>query len=963
TPARQFEPNDLIGEAVGGYLIESFLGPTETGPVYQGRRPGADGPRAVKVIIPALTQDSAFRRRFHERKQAMQALVHPHIVSIEAIGEDNGLCYVAVEWLPDGTLRNLMQRRGSAAWSLPMGLDLVRQAADALSFAHKQGFVHGSIKPNNLVVVRRTDGQSGYTLKVTDFGLAALLMEQEGALEDIWGDSLIYALSPERCRGQEIDGRSDQYALGVIIYELATGSVPFEAKTLDSAVFRHVYTAPVPPRDIIPELPATLEAITLRCLAKLPDERFRDASDLATALQDLLRSPAMAPKLSFTPQPTRNGAVGERPSGPVIPRVQALDQYGRALATHDLTGDGLTVGRDPRNMIVLDGETIEPSHLEMDWDGSAILVTSLAATATVVIGDAPLRPRETRVWHWDEPMRLGPFWLRVEPVPLSSASAAAGATPSSAFGPSTADLAPGGPAPVVIALPSPGGPAPSGRSVTIPPEPSLAPAAPESAAPVELLTERIGIILDQEALTLTPGRPATFRMTLLNLGSIVDHFKVVAEGVPESWIVGQAPQVQLNPGAKDLVILNILVPQVPESLAQEYPVTIRVRSRENPRESNTADALWTVLPFAISSFDLRPKKRRRLLKGLYRVQVNNQGNAPVTYNLSANDEEEALGFIFGNDQMNLAPGGVGRTDLQVRPNQMRWFGQPVQHRFAVLAKPASQGETHNSSAQLVQRVFFSRWLLALLFVGLLLGLALAWFLYLPKIVTLTTVPAPEKLVAGNPFAVRWSVTNGPIVELRVNQTPMPVAPGSSSRFLPGYQSPPVIELLARNQLLGRDSSSLNVSLIAPSPTFTNTPTPVPTRTPEPPTPIPPPTLAPTEPPTPTVPSPTPTITPTPTSQALCQVNGTLTLTGTGPPKTAVVVYFDGRPVGGGLTDSVGRFVIVLGRFREVPGRHPLTVEVRDTHQVLLFITCIVPTPVPLETNTPTATSATPSPQR
>ncbi len=957
TPARQFEPLDLIGESVGGYRLETFLGPTETGPVYQGRQAGADGPRAVKVIIPSLTQDPGFRRRFHERKDAILSLRHAHIVGVEAIGEDAGLCYVALEWLPDGSLRNLMQRRGSASWSLPMALDLVRQAAEALSFAHRQGFVHGSVKPNNLVLARRAGGQSGYALKVADFGLSALLMEQEGAMGEIWGNSLIYALSPERCRGLQIDGRSDQYALGVILYEIATGSVPFEAKTLDAAVFRHVYTAPVPPRDIAPELPANLEAIVLRCLAKSPDERFRDASDLATALQDLLRSPALAPKLAFAPQPARNGA-GDHPSGPVIPRVQALDQYGRALATRNLTGDGLTVGRNPRNAIVLDGDAVEPSHLEMDWDGSAILVTCLAASATVMLGDAALRPRETRVWRWDEPIRLGPFWLRVEPVPLGSPSAppALPAPAAEAFA-----AAPGAPAPVVISLPSSAAPPAAGRAVTIPlaPEPGAAPPAPADLAPAEALTERIGVILDQESLTLTPGRPATFRMTLLNLGSIVDHFRVTAEGVPESWIVGQAPQVQLNPGARDLVTLNVLVPQAPESLAQEYPVTIRARSRENPRESNTAEALWTVLPFSSSSFDLRPKKRSRLFKGLYRVHLSNQGNAPATYSLSANDEEEALGFLFGDDRMTLAPGAVGRTELQVRPNQTRWFGQPAQHRFAVLAKPAGQGEAHTSSAQLAQLVFFPRWLLLLLLCGLLLGLALAWFLYLPKIVNLATVP--QVPVAGDPFAVSWSVTNGPILELRVNQTPVPFPTGASSHILPGYQSPPQIELLARNQVLGRDSAAINVSLIAPSPTFTSTPTQAPTLTPEPPTAIPPPTLAPTEPPTPTVPSPTPSITPTPTSQALCQVNGTLTLSGSGPPKTAVVAYFDGRPVGGGLTDSAGRFGILLGRFREQPGRHPLTVEVRDTHDVLLAITCIIPTPVPLETETPTATAATPSP--
>ncbi|NTV63239.1 MAG: protein kinase, partial [Oscillochloris sp.] len=971
-PARQFEPPELIGQTVGGYLLESFLGATETGPVYQGRRPSADGPRAVKVIIPGLVQDDNFRRRFHERKQAIKTLVHPHIVTIEAIGEDNGLCYVAVEWLPDGTLRNLMQRRGSAAWSLPQALDLIRQAAEALSFAHKQGFIHGSIKPNNLLLVHRGGGPNNYLLKVTDFGLSGLLMERDGALDEIWGDSLIYTLSPERCRGQELDGRSDQYALGVILYELATGSVPFDAKTLDTAVFRHVYTTPVPPRDMLPELPITLEAIILRCLAKLPAERFADATDLAVALQDLLRNPVMLPKVSLAqqtaPRSVVAGTTPERLAGPVIPRVQALDQYGRALATSDLTGDGLNIGRDPGNRLVLDGEAIEPFHLEMDWDGSAILVTNVSKAAPVMMGEATLRPRETLAWKCEEPMRLSTFWLRAELVPLSTVNAAAPvASSSAAFAPESDPLSgSAGAGPVVIGLPGASAPTRTSQAITVPTEPTMIANSASSAATAsppadENLTERIGIILEAETLTLTPGRPAIFRMTLLNLGSIVDHFTVSAEGVPAEWITGPAAQVQLNPGNKEPVALNVLVPQVPESLAKEYPVIIRARSRENARESNIADALWTVLPFTSSTFDLRPKKRRCLIKAKYRIQLQNQGNAQAIYSLSASDEEETLDYQFANEQLTLEPAAIGRTELLVRPRQSLWFGQSAQHRFTVVAKPSGQGDTHNSLAQLSQNVFFPRWLLMLMLLGVLVALVGFWFSYRPKITSLSTVP--QVPVAGHSFAVMWQVTNGPIIELLVNKTPVNVPPNANSRMLPtSYMSPPQVELVARNRLFGWANKSIDVSLQAPTRTPTNTrvpPTPTPTFTPAPTvTPIPSATM----PPTPTVPSPTPTVTPTPTSQTLCAVDGTLTLTGSGPPKTAIVAYFAGRPVGGGLTDNLGRYTIVLGRFHEQPGRHRLTVEVRDTHEVLYAIMCVVPTPVPLETNTPSPTRpVTPAP--
>src|SRR5205085_9024672 len=151
----------------------------------------------------------------------------------------------------------------------------------------------------------------------------------------------------------------------------------------------------------------------------------------------------------------------------------------------------------------------------------------------------------------------------------------------------------------------------------------IAPTVMFASAPVELLTDRIGIVLDQPTLTITPGRVATFRLTLANLSNLVDHLTVTVEQVLPGWVSGPPPVLQLNPGAQGLITLNINVPQLPESRAGTYPITIRARSRENPHQSNTIQALWTVLSFESSVFDLKPKRIRRRLRGTFRLVVRN----------------------------------------------------------------------------------------------------------------------------------------------------------------------------------------------------------------------------------------------------------------------------------------------------------------------------------------------------
>jgi hypothetical protein len=153
-------------------------------------------------------------------------------------------------------------------------------------------------------------------------------------------------------------------------------------------------------------------------------------------------------------------------------------------------------------------------------------------------------------------------------------------------------------------------------------------------------SKRIRVALDRPALSLTPGQPAVFSITLNNGGRTVDHYSIEVEGVPEGWVKAPPQAPQLNPGQRATVPLTVSVPRNSDSLAGEYPVTIRARSRENPGEAGSALASWTVLPFAQSLLTLTPSRVRAWRKAQIRATLRNQGNAAARYSLTGADEEQ-----------------------------------------------------------------------------------------------------------------------------------------------------------------------------------------------------------------------------------------------------------------------------------------------------------------------------------
>ncbi len=277
---------NLVGKTLGKYRLVEKLGQGGMAQVYKAYQPDLDRYVAIKILHPHLTGDEDFAARFRQEARAIAALEHPHIVRVYDFDTDGDMAFLVMEHLEGASLKSLLHDLDCREER--MDLEEVERImgalADALDHAHRQGVVHRDVKPSNVFITA-----SGRPV-LTDFGIArmvdtATITESGGTL-----GTPAY-MSPEQGRGESGDARSDIYALGVLLYQLCVGRVPFDADTPYAIILKHI-TAPLPPpRSIRPELPEPVERVILKSLAKEPDDRFQTAGDMGRALSAALGAP------------------------------------------------------------------------------------------------------------------------------------------------------------------------------------------------------------------------------------------------------------------------------------------------------------------------------------------------------------------------------------------------------------------------------------------------------------------------------------------------------------------------------------------------------------------------------------------------------------------------------------------------------------------------------------------------
>src|SRR5215472_13169138 len=296
---------DWVGQTIGQYRIEAPLDAGGMGQVFRGTHTYLNRPAAIKIMHQHLASNQTFRTRFLQEARASAALKHPNIIEIHDFGEQNDLLYLVMELITGGSLRSLLRQSGELR-PLTLGLDLVRQAAEGLASAHASGMVHRDVKPDNFLLTRLNEPAKHYQIKITDFGIARLAEGDHVSMTNAPIGTIAY-MSPEQCRGETVDGRSDLYSLGVVLYEVVTGSLPFQINNYHDGLYKHLNMEPPSPRLMRPDLPTSIEEIILRCLAKQPAQRFPSCRDLAQVLARLNTAPditMMTMPTTLQPHPT-----------------------------------------------------------------------------------------------------------------------------------------------------------------------------------------------------------------------------------------------------------------------------------------------------------------------------------------------------------------------------------------------------------------------------------------------------------------------------------------------------------------------------------------------------------------------------------------------------------------------------------------------------------------------------------
>ncbi|HVB26224.1 MAG TPA: serine/threonine-protein kinase [Ktedonobacteraceae bacterium] len=282
----------LIGNVLGTCTLQRIIGQGGMGAVFLAQQSRPRRQVAVKVLLPSTTltqtQKAAFLERFRRETDAAASLEHPHILPVYEYGEQNGLAYLVVPYISGGTLRDVMEREGTQP--LEKALSYVEQLAAALDFAHQHGVVHRDIKPANVLIT--PEGR----LLLSDFGLVKILTEGQTPQARLTGAGAPVGtpdyMAPEQVIGDAVDGRSDQYSLGVILYQMVTGLTPFIGETPMQIAAQQLQSPPPSPRIVRKDLPIAAEQVMLRALAKRSADRYMRCQDFVQAFRAAISSPA-----------------------------------------------------------------------------------------------------------------------------------------------------------------------------------------------------------------------------------------------------------------------------------------------------------------------------------------------------------------------------------------------------------------------------------------------------------------------------------------------------------------------------------------------------------------------------------------------------------------------------------------------------------------------------------------------
>lgn len=692
------------------YRLDALLGDGGMGTVYRSYDLNLQRSLAIKLMHSHYARQEEFRARLVQEARTAAQLDHPSIVRVYDFGDSELGLFIAMEYVDGGSLRDHLRRLQRSQKFLPLtqSLQIAIQIAEALDYANHRRIIHRDVKPGNIILKRLTRpdeaGTQPFRALLTDFGLVKL-QESDAITQSGTTVGTPTYMSPEQCEGKELDGRSDLYSLGVVLYELITNKLPFSFNTLAEAISTHqAGTMPQTPSDIRPEAPPIIDTLIEKAMSKKPGDRYSSGAEMADALRSAFIALEGAPtRVMIHQELDILDQVPEPPPGYEL----HIHTPGHPKSVIPLTRSVVTLGRNPENDIVLAADGVSRQHARVQATSLGWEVVDMGGVNGTWVNDHRLRPDEPTPLPVSSVMRLGPYEMTLEgpEMPLAVHDEpdnviSGPITPGMAL----ATMGAAGTAAVVRADP-----------------PSTPPAAPQ---PENL---PLAIFLPRNDLHGEPGQRLELKADIENRTGEDDRVYLRVQGIDPSWLI--LPEEFKRVPANDTISFSFAI-RVPKS--QDIPtgkqrLRLQVVSQRHPGADISTNATLTIGGFEVFEASVNADEVR--VPGHLTVTIRNTGNVPSQYSVVARDVEQALRIQGERGRISLDPGQTALVEMAVEARKTSWFGREQLYPYEIEVASSKGGRHVMTGDAVVRPLIPPFWLYALLFLAtcaLLLGLLSLW---------------------------------------------------------------------------------------------------------------------------------------------------------------------------------------------------------------------------------------------